>query len=83
VKFQASASDQSHHLLVKLYCSVFQPFCCSGAFHKCLELLTEPCAMIQVSVLLQLHRTVVANFVPGDFGLFRRNPCWKTLQKRM
>jgi len=33
-------------------------------------------AMIQVSILLQQHRTVVANFVPGNFGLFRRNP-WK------
>ena len=41
-------------------------------------LLTEPYAMIQVSILLQLHRTVVANFVPGNFGLFRRNP-WQPL----
>jgi len=36
--------------------------------------LIEPYAMIQVSTLLQPHRTVVANFVPGNFGLFRRNP---------
>jgi len=41
--------------------------------------------MIQVSILLQPHRTVVANFVPRNFGLFRRNPKvpqnpgWKTL----
>jgi len=28
--------------------------------------------------LLQPHRTVVANFVPGNFGLFRRNP-WQPL----
>jgi len=38
----------------------------------------EPYAMIQVSVLLQAHGTVVANFVPGNFGLFRRNP-WQPL----
>jgi len=41
-------------------------------------LLMEPYAMIQVSVLLQRQRTVVVNFVPGKFGLFRRNP-WKPL----
>jgi len=29
--------------------------------------------MIQESILLQPHRTVVANFAPGNFGLFRRN----------
>jgi len=38
------------------------------------ELLMEPYAMIQVFVLLQLHRTMVANFIPGNFGLFWRNP---------
>jgi len=36
--------------------------------------LMEPYAMIQVSILLQPHGTVVANFVPGKLGLFRRNP---------
>jgi len=41
-------------------------------------LLMEPYAMIHVSVLLQLHRTVVVNFVPGSFGLFRRN-LWQPL----
>jgi len=35
----------------------------------------EPYAMIQVSILLQPHRTVIANFVPDNFGLFRRKPC--------
>jgi len=25
-------------------------------------------------ILLQPHRTVVLNFVPGNFGLFQRNP---------
>jgi len=56
-------------------------------------LLMEPYAMIQVSTLLQPHRIVFANFVPGNFGLVRRNPGrrsrnpevpwnsgWKTLQ---
>jgi len=41
-------------------------------------LLMEPYAMIQVPILLQRHRTVVANFVPGNFGLFRQNP-WQSL----
>jgi len=41
-------------------------------------LLMEPYAMIQVTILLQLHRTVVANFVPGNFGLCRRNH-WQPL----
>jgi len=41
-------------------------------------LLMEPNAMVQVSILLQLHRTVVANFIPGNFGLFRGNP-WQPL----
>jgi len=41
-------------------------------------LLMEPYAMIQVSIMLQPHRTLVANFVPGNFGLFRRNP-WQPL----
>jgi len=49
-------------------------------------LLMEPYAMIQVSillsvktvVLLQTHRTVVANFIPGNFCLFRWNP-WQPL----
>jgi len=43
-------------------------------------LLMVPYAMTQVStcILLQTHRTVVANFVPGKIGLFRRNP-WQPL----
>jgi len=41
-------------------------------------LLMEPYTMIQVSILLQPHRTVIANFVPGNFGLILRNP-WKPL----
>jgi len=44
-------------------------------------LLMEPYAMIQVSILLQPHRTVVANFVPGNFGLFRQKP-WQPLAER-
>jgi len=43
-----------------------------------LVLLTEIYAMIQVSILLQLHRTVVANFLPNKFGLLGRNP-WQLL----
>jgi len=41
-------------------------------------LLNEPYAIILVSVLLQPHGIVVANFVPGNFGLFRRNS-WQPL----
>jgi len=41
-------------------------------------LLMEPYAMIQLSILLQSHRIVVANFVPGNFGLFRQN-AWQPL----
>jgi len=37
-------------------------------------LLMEPYEMIQVSMLLQPHGTVVANFVPGNFGLFGGTP---------
>jgi len=67
--------------------SVFQRFYCSGTFRKCFPLLMEPYAMIQVSILLQPHRTVVASFVPTNFGLFlaepwqplNQNPSWRTL----
>ena len=38
----------------------------------------EPYAMIEMSILLQQHRNVVANFVPGKFGPFQRNP-WQPL----
>jgi len=34
--------------------------------------------MIQIIILLQSYKTVVANFIPDDFGLFRRNP-WQPL----
>jgi len=43
-------------------------------FPQLFALLMKPYAMIQVSILQQPHKTVVANFVPGNFGLFRRNP---------
>jgi len=36
-------------------------------------LLMEPYAMIQVSILLQPQRTVVTNFISGNFSLFRLN----------
>jgi len=39
----------------------------------------EPYAMIRVSILLlQQHRTVVENFIPSKFGVFRCNP-WQPL----
>jgi len=38
-------------------------------------LLVEPHAMIKVFILLQPHRTVAGNFIPGKFGLFRWSPC--------
>ena len=41
-------------------------------------LLMEPYPMIQVSILWQPHRTMVANFVSGKFGLFQRN-LWQAL----
>jgi len=36
--------------------------------------------MIQVSILLQPHRTVVADFVPGNFGL-AAEPLATTVEK--
>jgi len=32
----------------------------------------------ETMILLQPHRTVVVNFVPGNFSLFQRNP-WQPL----
>ena len=57
-----------------VYTSVFQPFYCSGTFHKFLRCSLNPMQWSK----LQPHRTVVANFVPCSFGLFRRNP-WQPL----
>jgi len=61
----------------------------SAGFHKFLlqwnlpqmfVLLTEPYAMIQWSILLQPHRNVVVNFVPGNFSLFPQIPWqWQPL----
>ena len=51
----------------------FNLFATTEPFRKCL-LLIEPFAVIQVSVLLQWHWSVVANFVPGNFVLFQQNP---------
>ena len=58
----------------------FSTFLLQRKLPQMFALLTEPYAMIQVSILLQQHRTVVANFVPGEFGLFRRNP-WQPLEE--
>jgi len=52
----------------------FSTFVLQRNLPQMLPLLMEPYAMIQVSILLQPHRTVVENFVPGNFGLFRGNP---------
>ena len=41
-------------------------------------LRVEPYVTVKTVILLQPHRTVVANFIPGSFGLFRRNP-WQPL----
>jgi len=60
------------------YVSVFQPFCCSGNFSKCLRCSWNPKQLWHSGTLLQPRRTVVTNFVPGDFRLFRRNP-WQPL----
>ena len=60
------------------YVSVFQPFCCSGTFSKCLRCSWNPVQLWHSGTLLQPRRTVVANFVPGNFGLFRGNP-WQPL----
>jgi len=48
----------------------FSTFLLQQDFPQMFVLLMEPYAMIQVSKLLQPHRTVVANFVPGNFSLF-------------
>ena len=75
------------------YVSVFQRFCCSGTFSKCLRCSCDPMQPWHIGALLQPRRTVVTNFFPGQFGLFRgnppgshsrhpvvpRNPGWKTL----
>jgi len=52
----------------------FSTFLVQRNLPKMFALLKEPYAMTQMSVLLQPHGTVVANFVPGNFGLLRRNP---------
>jgi len=64
--------------------AVFSTFLLQRNLPQMFALLMEPNAMIQVSilgycetvVLLQLHRAVAGNFVPENFGLFRRNP-WR------
>ena len=56
------------------YVSVCQPFYCSGTFSKCLRCSWNPVQLWHSGTLLQPRRTVVTNFIPGDFGLFRGNP---------
>jgi len=70
---QRLTPDVSHNGVSKC----FSTFLLQRDLGQMFALLTEPDAMIQVFILLQRHRTVVANFVRGNFGLFRRNP-WQT-----
>jgi len=52
----------------------FSTFLLQGNHHQMFALLMETYTVIQVSILLQSPRVVVVNFLPGKFGLFRRNP---------
>jgi len=52
----------------------FSTFLLQRDLPQIFALFIKPYAIIEVSILLQQHRTVIANFVPGNFGLFRRNP---------
>jgi len=52
----------------------FSTFSLQRNLPQMFALLMELFAMIQLSILLPPHRTVVANFVPGNLGLFRGNP---------
>jgi len=52
----------------------FSTFLLQWNLQQMFALLVEPHAMIQVSLLLQPNRTVVANFIPGNFSLFWQNP---------
>jgi len=71
--------------IVNVYSSAFQSFCCSGTFRKCFHCSWNP--MHWSKCLYCHHRTeLVANLIPGNFGLFRRNPGshsrnpgWKTV----
>jgi len=58
----------------------FSTFLLQRNLAQIFALLIEPYAMMQVSILLQLHRTVVANLAQDKFGLglFQRNP-WQSL----
>jgi len=65
-------------LSVTIYCSVFQTFCCSGIMRNCLRCSWNPMQWSKfLSYFVQWHNTVVANFVPGNVRLFRRNPWLK------
>ena len=67
-----------HYLYSEDRKAVFFNLFAAGNLQQMFVLLMEPYAMTQVSILLQPHRTVVVNFVPGNFSLFRRNP-WQPL----
>jgi len=56
----------------------FSTFLLQRILLQMFALLMEPWAMIHVSILLRPRRAAVANFVPGNFGLFLRHP-WQPL----
>jgi len=73
VKRYAFFNARCHHQFNTVH-QCFSTFFLQRNHPHMFALLTEPHAVIQVSIPLQPHRAVVANFVPGSFGLFRGNP---------
>jgi len=63
--------------------SCFSTFSLQRHLPQTYLLLMGPYAMIQVPILLQPNRTVVANFVPCNLGLFRRNPWQPRAEHRL
>ena len=55
-------------------CSVFFELFAAAELSANVCVAMGPCAIIQLSVSLHWHRTVVANFLPGNFDLFRGTP---------
>jgi len=80
--FEATKQQQVRDAQMGLHnCDTFRNITLTNS-NKFIHIVTrrhnKPYVMIQVSILVQPHRTVVANFVQGNFGLFRRNP-WQPL----
>jgi len=75
--FQSPCTRQTYLPSIdRFYClqQCFSTFLLQENLPQMFALLMEPYAMIQVFILLQSYRTVVAIFVPGNFGPLRRNP---------